>query len=369
MKESWKMKSVSKVKLKNSIQGKANTYHLRGILTATFLLIISIYIVLIFAVRYVFYRLGITEKVFFNPTFVSYSIITLCVILAFVTYNYILNKILKPLTDLGNAAKKVGEGDYGIELSYNGHVKELQNAINNFNKMSKEISSVELIRNDFIANVSHEFKTPLSSIMGYVTLLQDSDITEEEKSEYISKTFFNIEKLNDLTENILRLSKLENQNYPCQLSDYRLDEQIREAVVLLEPKWSEKNISFDIDMPEINYMGVQSLIFQVWVNIISNAIKFSGEGGIITISMKAKTDNIMVWFSDDGIGMTKETQEHIFDKFYQGDTSRRSQGNGLGLTLCREILNSCNGKIYVTSELGLGSTFMVELLQSEPYRT
>lgn len=340
---------------------KARSYHIRGLLALTFFLIILTYVLLIFMVKFMFDRMGITHNAIFGPAFAIYAIITLCVILAFATYNYMLRKILKPLTNLSDASKQIAKGNYNISLKYTGHVEELENAINNFNLMAKEINSVEMIRNDFIANVSHEFKTPLSSIMGYVTLLQDSEITEDERNEYIQKTFFNIEKLNDLTENILRLSKLENQNYPGTLTTYRLDEQIREAVVLLEPKWSKKNIDFDINMPKIKYTGLQSLVFQVWVNIISNAIKFSDSGGTITINLKAKQDCIRVWVNDEGIGMSEETQSHIFDKFYQGDTSRRSEGNGLGLALCKEILDNCNGKIYVISKQGQGSTFMVEL--------
>lgn len=340
---------------------KVHSYHIRGLLAVTFFNIILIYVLLIFIIRFLFDRMGMTHNAIFGPAFAIYAIITLCVILAFAAYNYILRKILKPLTNLSDASKQIAKGNYNISLKYNGHVEELENAINNFNLMAKEINSVEMIRNDFIANVSHEFKTPLSSIMGYVTLLQDTELTEDERKVYIQKTFFNIEKLNDLTENILRLSKLENQNYPNTLTVYRLDEQIREAVVLLEPKWSKKNIDFDINLSEIKYAGVQSLLFQVWVNIISNAIKFSDYGGTITITLKVKKDCIRVWVNDEGIGMSEETQAHIFDKFYQGDTSRRSEGNGLGLALCKEILNNCNGKIYVISEQGQGSTFMVEL--------
>lgn len=349
------------MKIVNKVKKKTKTYRLRGMLWSIFFFIISAYVILVLLLRFLFERIGLIKHGTFGPAFMTYTVITLCVILTYATYNYILNKILRPLNSISGAAKKMAKGDYEVEVSYRGHVYELENMVNNFNRMAKEIRSVEMIRNDFIANVSHEFKTPLSSIMGYVTLLQDSEITEEERNEYIQKTFFNIGKLNDLTENILRLSKLENQNYPSEQTVFRLDEQIREAVVLLEPKWSKKEIEFRIDLTEVTYTGTQSLIFQVWMNIISNAIKFSKKGGVITISMKEKNGNIRVWVNDEGIGMSKETQLHIFDKFYQGDTSRRSEGNGLGLALCREILNNCNGRIYVTSELGQGSTFMVEL--------
>ena len=235
-------------------------------------------------------------------------------------------------------------------------------------KLTEELEHSALIdesRKSFIANVSHEFKTPLASIMGYVTLMQDPELTQEDKKEYISKIFFNIDKLNDLTENILRLSKLDNQNYSSEVVSYRLDEQIRESIVLLEPKWSKKDISFDINMPELVYSGQRELLFQVWTNIISNAIKFSDNGGSIMIFIRQSRGYIEVVISDDGIGMDEETQSHIFDKFYQGDTSRRSQGNGLGLALCKKILDKCGGKIFVTSEPGNGSVFIVQLETEE----
>lgn len=272
-----------------------------------------------------------------------------------------LRKTCRSLEDMNQAALKIAKGDYDIHLTYSGHVAELANTVQNFNKMAQELRSVEMIRKDFIANVSHEFKTPLSSVAGYVTLLQDPELTEEERNEYIQKAFFNIEKLNDLTENILRLSKLENQTYLDPPVSYRLDEQIREAIVLLEQKWSKKQIELELDLPETVYFGQRALLFQVWVNLISNAIKFSDPGGSISVRLKVRAQDIQVFVSDEGIGMEPETMEHIFDKFYQGDTSRRAQGNGLGLALCKEILQRCDGKIFVTSEPGTGSVFMVQL--------
>ena len=187
------------------------------------------------------------------------------------------------------------------------------------------------------------------------------ELTEEERKEYIQKVFFNIDKLNDLTNNILRISKIENQTYLDPPVSFRLDEQIREAIVILEAKWSRKNIELDIDLPEAEYFGQKSLLFQVWVNLISNAIKFSNDGGCVSIHLKKDGSSYKVFISDDGIGMTQETMKHIFEKFYQGDTSRQAQGNGLGLALCKEILNRCGGKIFVTSKPGKGSVFMVQL--------
>lgn len=285
----------------------------------------------------------------------------ICTITVSAACYFMLRRIFRSIEQMNMAAQKITKGEYDVHVEYNGHVAELAHTVDSFNKMAQELNSVEMIRNDFVANVSHEFKTPLASITGYVTLLQDPELTEEERHEYIQKTFFNIEKLGDLTENILRLSKVENQTYLDPPVSFRLDEQIREALVLLEQKWSSKQIDLDLHLPEITYFGQQALLFQVWMNLISNAVKYSDIGGSVTIKLKETDRYVQVFVIDEGIGMDKETQEHIFDKFYQGDTSRRSQGNGLGLALCKEIVSRLGGKIFVTSEMGEGSVFMVQL--------
>lgn len=306
-------------------------------------------------------QLGFSINRIKNPSFIIFMMCVLCIILSTVSSNFMIMKVFNPLNQINKALKKIANGDYSVKLEYDGQIEEFAEFFKNFNNMAKELNSVEMIRNDFIADVSHEFKTPLSSVTGYVTLLQDPELTEEERKEYIQKVFFNIDKLNDLTNNILRISKIENQTYLDPPVSFRLDEQIREAIVILEAKWSRKNIELDIDLPEAEYFGQKSLLFQVWVNLISNAIKFSNDGGCVSIHLKKDGSSYKVFISDDGIGMTQETMKHIFEKFYQGDTSRQAQGNGLGLALCKEILNRCGGKIFVTSKPGKGSVFMVQL--------
>lgn len=305
--------------------------------------------------------LGFDIKKLQSPKTGLLSIFILCMIYALLATYYMRRKIFKPLDELDKASKKVSTGDFSTRLEYEGKIEELKDTANNFNRMVKELDSVEIMRNDFIADVSHEFKTPLSAISGYATFLQDPELPEEERSECIRKIFFNIDKLNVLTDNILRLSKLEHKQYEDNPVSYRLDEQIREAVVLLEPKWSKKNIEFEIDMPEIVFTGQKSLLFQVWTNIIGNAIKYTDGEGKVSIYLKKKNGNVRVMVSDNGIGMSEATQKHIFDKFYQGDTSRKAQGNGLGLALCKEIVSRCGGDIYVESEAGVGSVFVVQL--------
>lgn len=316
---------------------------------------------IISSILYLLSMNGVPIHRLMDPKITTLIIGVFCIILGYVVSYWLFNMFYNPLEQMSAAAKKVSQGDYEVRLSYSGKDKELEAAIQNFNHMVQELNSVEIMRQDFIANVSHEFKTPLSSITGYVTLLQDPDLTETERNEYIQMAFFNIEKLNDLTGNILQLSKLESQSTMQKPVTYRLDEQLREAIVLLEPKWSSKHMHLELEMPETYYCGQQVLLFQVWTNLIGNAIKFTPDKGTISIQIQQQEQEIQVSIQDDGIGMSKETQAHIFEKFYQGDTSRKSQGNGLGLALCKRIIDLSGGEIQIESELGKGAVFTVIL--------
>ncbi len=334
---------------------------MRTRLAFTFLGVFVVYIILVIAIVAILVWLGASVSELSNPWILVVLLAFLCMFMATVASYYLVQKIFAPLEQISRASRQVAAGDFTPELSYHGEFEELDNTFQNFNRMVKELNSVEIMRNDFIADVSHEFKTPLSAITGYATLLQDSELTEEERKEYIRKIFFNIEKLNDLTENILRLSKMEHQQFLENPVRFRLDEQIREAIVLLEPKWGIKNLNLDLDLPEVVFTGYSSLLFQVWTNLIGNAVKYTDEGGTISISLKEEPEYVQIGVKDTGIGMSKETLTHIFDKFYQGDTSRKSQGNGLGLAICKEIIKKCDGKITVESKPGVGSTFLVKL--------
>ena len=328
-------------------------------LMLSFLMTILVFTLILALVGYAVVRLGgsVTQL----PGLGIFLLFGLCFIMASAAAYFIVWNIFKPVSDISKASKSIAEGDYSARLEYRGDIEELAEAVDNFNYMAQELGSVEMIRNDFIANVSHEFRTPLSTLSGYLTLLQDSSLSDDERVEYIRKAFFSIEKLNDLTDNILRLSKLENQASLDEPVTYRLDEQIRECIVMLEPKWSTKDIGFELDLPEQTYTGQRSLLFQVWTNIISNAIKFSENGSTVSVKLESTEHHHKIYISDEGIGMTEEQIRHIFDKFYQADSSRQSQGNGLGLALCKEILDKCGGKIFVTSKQGAGSVFLIQL--------
>ena len=335
---------------------------MRNRLTLRFLALLIVYLILAVVLIAILLILGFSVSELSTPWTLLILLTLLCFFMSTVSSYYLMRKIFNPLEQISVAAGKVAAGDFTSELSYEGEFDELERTFEHFNRMVRELNSVEIMRNDFIADVSHEFKTPLSAITGYATLLQDSEISDQERNEYIKKIFFNIEKLNDLTENILRLSKMEQQQILETPVTFRLDEQIREAIVLLEPKWSIKNLELDLDLPELMFTGHSSLLFQVWTNIIGNAVKYTDVGGTISVSLKELPEQVLVMIRDTGIGMSEETKVHIFDKFYQGDTSRKSQGNGLGLAICKEIIKKCGGEISVESSLGKGSAFLVNLI-------
>lgn len=268
--------------------------------------------------------------------------------------------IITPIKELSAATKEVAKGNFNISV-HNESLNEIGQLTRDFNKMVKDLGSIETLRSDFVTNVSHEFKTPIASIEGCAALLQDDELCCEERKEYAKLIASSARRLSILTSNILRLSKLENQEIIAEQSEFSLDEQIRQAVLLLEPQWLVKNIDFDIDLSPITIFGSEELLMQVWLNLLNNAIKFSHNNGQIKVTLSSVGKTVVVSFADKGIGMSEETQKHIFEKFFQGNQAHSEQGNGLGLSLVKRILDLSKGQISVESKEGQGSTFTVIL--------
>jgi signal transduction histidine kinase len=277
---------------------------------------------------------------------------------------FLTRRFFKPLRELSAATKKIANGDFSVTISDSSLSEddtEMQTLIANFNSMAEQLSKIETLRSDFIANVSHEFKTPLSTIQGYVTLLEDDKLTPEERKNYIRIIFDATTKLTNLTSNILKISKLENQEIEFDKKEYNLSEQIRETIILLQSSWETKQIEFDLDLPDCMIVSDEELLQQVWMNIISNAIKFSYDNGIIKVYLSATNDFITVKIIDTGCGMDEETIKYIFDKFYQGDKSHSKEGNGLGLALAKKIVLLAHGEIKAESILDEGTTMIIKL--------
>lgn len=276
-----------------------------------------------------------------------------------------LSKIfVSPMMKLGDAMRKVAGGDFSVRLDCTSKIRDVREVYGSFNTMVKELGNTETLQTDFVSNVSHEFKTPINAIEGYASLLQDSQLTDEQKNAYIDKIIFNTRRLSDLVGNILLLSKVNNQTISLKASTFRLDEQVRQSILALESKWEKKEIEFDIDLDEIEYTGYENLLSHVWLNLIDNAVKFSPQNGQIRIRLKQLAGSVTFSIWDNGLPIPEADIGRIFNKFYQGDNSHASEGNGLGLALVRKIVAAAHGTINVTSSEDAGTEFVVALPNS-----
>ncbi|MGN0484971.1 MAG: ATP-binding protein [Lachnospiraceae bacterium] len=274
--------------------------------------------------------------------------------------------MIRPIQNISDAFDALSKGDFSVKVSEREKLAEIREMCERFNAMTFDLSHIETLRNDFVVNVSHEFKTPIASIEGYATLLQNHNLTPEKKEHYVEKIIDNSRRLSNLSSHILMLSKLENQETVMHKKEYRLDEQIRRVILMLESKWSPKKIEFDMELPKELYYGSEPLLEQVWNNLLDNAIKHSPTNGLICVGMEKSESHLSVTISDQGDGMEAEIQKHIFEKFYQGDSSRKAEGNGLGLALVKRIVDLCKGSITVKSEPNQGAAFTIKLPLEKP---
>jgi signal transduction histidine kinase len=264
------------------------------------------------------------------------------------------NKAMKPIVQLNNATQEVARGNFDVVV-VNDSQDEIGQLTESFNKMAKELKSIEYLRKDFVSNVSHEFKTPISSILGFAKLLENRNLTDEEKKEYLDIIVEESKRLSNLSTNILNLSKLESQEIVFNKSEYDLDEQMRNVILLLEPKWYEKNISFDIEMEKISLHANEDLMQQVWINLLNNAITYSHPKGVIHIKVYNEEEQAVIVIRDEGIGMDEYTKERMFEKFFKGNSSLSKEGTGLGLALVKRIIDLHHGTIEVESRPGEGT--------------
>ncbi len=263
--------------------------------------------------------------------------------------------------NIKNAMQRVSEGDFTVTLSESFRVAELADMAHCFNLMVKQLGSMEVMHKDFIRNVSHEFKTPLSAISGYATLLQAENLSEEKRICYAEKIAAGTARLASMTGNVLMLSQLENQGLSTQMTQFSLDEQLRKVLLLCEKQWSDKHIEILMEGEPTLAYGHEELLFQVWQNLVGNAIKFTDKGGRISVCWGKNEKGLSVSVEDSGIGISESAKAHVFDKFYQADESRAVGGNGLGLALVKKIVELHFGSIEVNSTLGVGTTFTVLL--------
>lgn len=276
--------------------------------------------------------------------------------------SFLGQQFFAPMTKLGKAMSQVAKGDFSVRLETRHPLKEFRDIYANFNLMVEELSATEILQTDFVSNVSHEFKTPISAIEGYATLLQnDSDNSPQEREQYVEKILFNTQRLSRLVYNILLLSKVDNQAILSNQTTFRLDEQIRQSIVMLEPEWDKKELEFDVNMDKLKYTCNEGMLTHIWSNLLSNAIKFSPQNGTIFLRLKETPQNIEFTIEDQGPGIDESVQHHMFDKFYQGDSSHKAEGNGLGLALVKQILATYHGDIRAENIPDGGCRIVVHL--------
>lgn len=275
----------------------------------------------------------------------------------------------RPVKKIVNATKKIMNGEFSIRIEPLGGMSNadgFDSIIRCFNKMAEELSGIETLRTDFITNVSHELKTPLAVIQNYGTLLQKPELSEEKRIEYAKALTEASRRLADLISNILKLNKLENQQIYPDKKIYDLGEQLCECLLNFENVWEQKEIEIYTDIEEEIFVESDSeLLTLVWNNLFSNALKFTEAGGTVSVSLKAEEQYAVVKVEDSGCGISPEVGAHIFEKFYQGDTSHATQGNGLGLALVKRVVDIADGDITVDSEVGRGSVFTVKIRRKE----
>lgn len=302
------------------------------------------------------------SKMIFNRVFEIPDIVWLLFfsVIIGVTVSIVINIILlRPVVKLSKAMKQVASGDFGIRLSADIQIQEIRDSYESFNLMVQELENTETLQTDFVANVSHEFKTPITAIEGYATLLQGG--SDPSQQSYVDRILLNTRRLSTLVGNILLLSKVSNHAIPVAKTTYRVDEQIRQAILLLEPRWLERNVEFDVELDEIVWNGPELLMHHVWSNLIGNAVKFGPKDGLVTVKLKQTDGRYEFSVTDQGAGVPEEERQRIFHKFYQLDSSHKQEGNGLGLALVKQIVDGCDGSINVENMPEGGCKFVVTL--------
>ena len=266
----------------------------------------------------------------------------------------------REVVTLSEAIRKVAAGDYSTRITEQKRA-QMKPIYDDFNKMCAELESVKLLRNDFINSYSHEFKTPIASINGFASLVLEKDLPEDEQKEYLKIIVDESARLSNLATSSILLSKLTSQTIVTDIEEYDLGEQLRECSIILSGTWLKKNMKFDVSLESVMYRGNKEMMQHMWINLLDNAVKYTPEGGKITVLVREENGYAIVKIMDTGEGISKDIQKSLFDPYFQGDSSHSRQGLGLGLSIVKRIVELCKGTISVRSTLGEGSEFTVIL--------
>lgn len=307
------------------------------------------------------YRVAITDMLTIGVLSVLVPVVLLVTLVNFLFTRY----IYRYLDKISYAMQKVADGDYTVRLDAEKD-QPFRELYRNFNTMAEELGGVEMLKNDFINGYAHELRTPITSINGFAEMLLNDDgtLSREEKRSYLEIIASESRRLADLAGNSLLMSRLDTQKIIPDKKPFSLDEQLRRCSILLSGQWTEKELDMTMDLDEAVYVGDYDLMQHLWINLLTNAVKYTPKGGSITVTLKNEEKFIAVSVADTGKGIPPEDRERIFDKYYQTDKSHSKRGLGLGLAICKRIVQLCNGTLEVESEVGVGSTFTVRLPKS-----
>ncbi|MER2070662.1 MAG: HAMP domain-containing sensor histidine kinase [Psychrobacillus sp.] len=269
-------------------------------------------------------------------------------------------QLVKPIKQLNDATKHVMVENYRVELDITRN-DELGQLARNFSNMVKQLELNDEARKAFISNVSHDFQSPLLNIQGYADLLKSTDLSKEERENYIQVIDQEAKRLSNLTKQLLLLTSLDQSARPVRKSDFRLDEQLKKVIYKYRWRIEEQNMDLSYEMDPVMYYGDIDLLENVWDNVLTNAIKYNVAEGEISIKVIDGSDYVRISFQDSGIGMKEEEIDQIFERFYRIDSSRTKEGSGLGLAIVKEIVELHKGKIEVTSNINEGTLFVILL--------
>ncbi|MCP1103181.1 signal transduction histidine kinase [Aequitasia blattaphilus] len=337
----------------NKLRTLVKHFSMLLIFTAFIFVIMSVSMFLVFGGM----NLLIRSETFQRPMYFFAAISLLVAVFMAIFFG---RRPLKTWHILTGAANEIASGNYNVRVEPK-DPEVVKDLFQSFNHMAKELGSVEILRSDFINNFSHEFKTPIVSIKGFAKMLKRNDLTTEEREEYLDIIISESERLSSLANSVLSLSKIEQQTILTRREYFNVSKQIRLVIAMMLSKWPNKNVNIIFDSDEIYLSGDEELLRQVWLNLMDNAIKFSPDGGEVTIQILSEMDDVTILFCNQGPDMTPETANHLFDKFYQGDASRTTAGNGLGLTIVRQIITLHGGTIQVKDADSTGTVFEIVL--------
>ena len=336
--------------------------HLAVVFTFIFAVILAVTLIIVTAGLFVLNALDVITLPDSSNIFVAviiWALASLCV--GVITASLLSHIPTRPFQSLIEGMNRLERGDYGTRLHI-GHVSVMRKLSDSFNALAAELENTEMLRTDFVNNFSHEFKTPIVSILGFAKLLKRKDIPPEKREEYLEIILSEATRLTDMADHVLNLAKIEKQSILTDVAEFNLSEQLRTCVLLLEKKWEQKNLGIDFDEYEYHCTGNEELLKQVWINLLDNAVKFTAEGGRIRVSIREEQKGIAVSVASPGEQIAAETRKRIFERFYQGDSSHATEGTGLGLTIVRKIVELHKGTIAVDYQDG-GNVFTVTLPQ------